>query len=111
MSIPYSFESEKQAKTTGKQKLNLLNNKKGWRVVVWENLGWHMSLVKGNLHLHYSRPDDDFHAFLSENCYGGDSMFWSSNFNHKDPNKVIEHKIKTAQAFIDGCQKIVDALK
>jgi len=111
MSDKMHFDSRAEALKVGKQKKALLANPKGWRVNVWENLGWHLSLIKGNLHLHYSPYNDSFMAFLSENAYGGDSMFWHETFYNKDPNKVIAHKIKVAQEFIDTCQAIVDAIK
>ena len=105
------FDSKREALAKGKEKLKLLKNRKGWKVVVWENLGWHMRLEKGNMNLHYSPDDDTFSGFLSDTGSGGDDIFWHESFYHKDPNLVIKKKLAIAQAFVNQCQAVIDEIE
>ena|SRR5690242_18009931 len=109
MSEKYCFDSKSEALAVGKEKLKLLKNPKGWKIQVWENLGWHMSLHKGNLYLHYSFGT--FSGFLSDEHPNSDCGFWHESFHHKDPNKVVARKLEVAQAFVDNCQAIINEVK
>lgn len=102
-----SFASKSEALAVGKEKLKLFATRKGWKINVWENLGWHLAFDKGHLNLHYSPEDNSFMAFLSENNYGGDSIFWHESYSNKDPNKVIANKLRVAKAFVKRCQNVI----
>lgn len=103
----YCFASKSEALAIGREKLKLFNSRKGWKIQVWDNIGWHLSFDKGHLNLHYSPSDDTFMAYLSENHYGGDSNFWHVPYSNKNPNKVIAHKLRVAKAFIKRCTDVV----
>jgi len=101
------FSSKSEAQFVARQKLKLFKRPKGWKVNVWENLGWHLSFIKGNFDLHYSPDGDYFMAFLSPDNMHGDSIFWHENYSNKDPNKVIARKLKVAKAFVKRCQDVI----
>jgi hypothetical protein len=94
----------KKAKSDAKKCLRQLKYK-GFKINVWENVGWHWELYKGGLHLYNS--GDNFFTLLSECGKSGGHGFWNTSFRHKDPNKVITDQLKAAKSFIKKCSDAV----
>lgn len=76
---------------------------KGWRVRVWENLGWHWSAVSicGRLKVHPSdgsRPQGSYSAFLGE----ADSLGGTWCATARSPRAAIRAVIADGQAHVDA---------
>jgi hypothetical protein len=105
--MSYCFSSVKEAHEVGWKFHGLIKNNKGWKINVWENMGWHLSLDKGPISVHYSPLSNTFTAYLSADHSHGDSGFWHESYYHKDINKVIAHKLKVAKAFVKRCADVI----
>lgn len=98
----------------GKATLKLLKNPFGWKVRVWENLGWHVALQKGgmNLHIHnYDSPRVTYSVLFSSDGGTGGESFWTmkdSDSHGSDPNVVINRQLRIAEKFIRQCSKAVE---
>lgn len=98
----------------GKNALKLLKNKEGWKVRVWENLGWHVSLEKGGMSLHISEftPGKiEYSVLFSADGRGGGESFWTMKNEDSystDPNVVIQRQIMIAQKFVRQCTKAIE---
>lgn len=81
---------------------------KGWKVRVWENCGWHASIFRGFLHIHYDEYLKTYSALMGADasCPGGE-MYWSHHFRHKDPNKVEIHQLNVAIRFTHKCANAI----
>lgn len=95
-----NFDSERQAKAFGKKILPTLKGK-GWKMRVWENLGWHVKWCLGriNLHVHDYRGGDgpEYSCLVSSDDDGcGGAGIWTTDFHSTDPNKAIEHEFGNA---------------
>lgn len=105
------FKSEGEARKKAEEALSLLNNKEGWTIRTWNNLGWHWSLQCGAMSLN-STNQDEFYVLLSDDVkrpYGGE-VFWTTHSYDKDPNKVIAQQLELARAFIAKCQAAIDSV-
>ena len=98
------------AHAIGKTVLGMLKKKKGWKIRVWENLGWHVQLQKGgmNLHIHDYGNGLEFHTLLSRERGGsGGNPDWTKNFHSKDPNIAIAHQLRLARKCIRQYQNSI----
>lgn len=91
-----------------------------WKVRVWENLGWHSSIVSngGHLTIYIFRYDDgegSYHtAYDPEGKHGGTPMPYSvGKTNFKDPNEAVRAQIKQVRKVLDkeikGFQTVLQA--
>lgn len=79
---------------------------KGWKLRVWENLGWHYSVQCGTIAVHASHHSSDgkvlYSTLMSTNVADigvGSSIFYEQrHFN--DPNKAVRHQMKIARAVV-----------
>ena len=96
-----------------KKTLSLLKNKKGWKIVVWENLGWCFCLEKGGLSLwgHDYGSGMKYSCLLSNNHPHAGEMYWSDHFSSKNPNKAVEHQLKLATDFLKLCVQTINKAK
>lgn len=106
-----TYASYLKAHRLGRQALKQLHDKRGWKVRVWENTGWHVQLQKAGLNLHISSFDGiitSYHSLLSRERGGsGGNPEWTENFYHADPNVVIERQIKLARRVLAKQAKAV----
>lgn len=66
-------QTEQQARVIGAKVCGILG--KGWKVNVWENLGWHVSWYNGAVSLHYSpQMDEKFWAMVGPIGSGAGSV-------------------------------------
>ena len=99
--------NKKQATSQGQALLKRMNGK-GWKLRVWENLGWHYDIYLLGLTVHH--PGKNYSTLLSsdpENYSGSGEIYWTPEKSFKDPNKAVEHQMKMARIFSDKCQKMV----
>lgn len=80
-------------------------NTKGWKINVWENLGWHWCLT--NLRCGISLHTTGSHFWCM--VQGGDakdvtsgSCLIQSSKEYKDPNKAVAEAIKNATRYFEG---------
>ena len=84
----------------------------GWKIRVWENLGWHFEITKHSMAIHFSEHPGQYHTYLnSGSTPGGGSHYWHQPYYSDDPNEVYERQLEVAQQFIDECQEVVDRFK
>lgn len=97
------------AQRLGKKVLKMLTNRRGWKIEVWNNLGWHVALRKNGLNL-YIQEDMfnrlSFSTLLSSDGSCSGETFWSPGHrSFKNPNSAIYHQLYVANRFIQRCQK------
>jgi len=103
-----NFETKKEAKAAGKKLLKKMKGK-GWKLRVWENMGWHYCVHNGGLSVYPCRSKGmtKFHAMLSEDCFS-DLGIWSFGFYASvDPNKAVQNKIKDARKVVNELNSVV----
>lgn len=85
-----------------------LMNTTGWRIRVWENLGWHYQISKGTISIYeaYKHIDDptSYHAMIAgepgQNGHG--LAAWSGDFfASSDPNEVVWRAIGEAVTYVN----------
>lgn len=77
----------------------------GWEPRVWENLGWHYTVVKGNAEIMPGRSG--YHIYFSTAGRCGSDVFWHVSPNFDDPNDAVKAQIEKANEFIAKCQAAV----
>lgn len=101
-----------KAMALAKKAKSMLDNPRGWKLDVWENLGWHVALRKGGMNLYvrqYMGEDKlSFSTLFSTDESSSGEIFWSNDFTSSNPNKVIERQLKIAQSFVKKCQRAID---
>lgn len=107
-----NLKSSREAFEKGRSILKKLKQPQGWKIRVWENMDWHVALHKGGMSLYpscYDNKTEKYSVLFNEHGdQTGGAIFWTNNFFDKDPNKVIAHQLKQAQAFVHQCQKAID---
>ncbi len=110
------MNTKEQATREGKKLLKLMKTK-GWKLDVWENLGWHYCIYKGRFTVYGERYYNSKHVMYS--CLLSDtfkynrcgSMLWSGVPWNKNPNILVKNQIKRAQKVINRLQKCVNSVK
>lgn len=109
-----TFNNKKDALKEGRRIKTLLKSPEGWRVRTWENLGWHVDLIKGNMSLYNTKGqwdgNDRFRVLFSSDKTGGGAAFWTSDFSSSDPNKAIRMQLHDARQFVQRCVKAIKAM-
>lgn len=91
----------RKAKDDGKRVKALLANPQGWKIRVFENLGWHVNLEKSGLQLwwHNYGRGEEFNLLWNTTPY---------DVRHfQDPNRAITHWQKAVQSYMQWCSKLV----
>lgn len=103
--------SKSEARRRGEALLKKLDGD-GWKLRLWENLGWHASVFRGPLTVYvdsYSSRESYsclLGAEVDEDVSGGE-LFWTDTFQHRDPNVVVRHQLKVAREFVRRCQDAI----
>lgn len=87
---------------------------KGWKIKVWNNLGWHWSLdhLDGHLTLHECLHSKTFSTLFSTGDYAHTGSYnWLVRGSFKDPNKAIEVQLHAAREYVKRTAAWVDNLK
>ena len=66
----------------------------GWKLRVWENMGWHYSIRKGAISISPVYYGRSYMALMS-----------SSTLDARDPNKAYENQLKAVKKFMKARQK------
>jgi hypothetical protein len=109
------MKTKQQAQNKGKALLRKMKGK-GWKLRIWENLGWHYEVSLGGLTVspfEISGKKERYHALLSAGDYAGTGeIFWTDvGFYSTDPNKVVKHQLKIARDFINKCNKAIKQIE
>lgn len=101
------YPSRYLAKQEAQETLKKMKSK-GWKIHIWENFGWHFSLIKGGMQIYKDCPRE-YTVLFSERDSGGGSMFWTPEnaFRSKDPNKAVAKQLEVARKFVAQCQKAI----
>lgn len=87
----------------------------GWKVEVWESLGWHFTLRLGNLSL-----IEDISAFDGSKTYwtllsathpGAGDPDWNIDEIFTSPNEAVMNQLDLASKDISEKKKVVDQIK
>lgn len=106
-------ESQEKAKAieAGRALLKRMRGR-GWKLRVWQNLGWHHSVERGPLTVYPLTGRAGYHALLSDNPEGTHSgaMAWTprGTRQHRDPNKAAAAAVKLARAYLKQATRAVD---
>jgi hypothetical protein len=85
-----------EATTRGKQLLAKMRGL-GWKLAVWENLGWHYKVSNGDLGVYpngHSKPYQTYYS-LGGNGSAGD-LRWTEGAKYSDPNRAAQEQVKLA---------------
>lgn len=81
---------------------------KGWKIRVWENMGWHYSAIAldGHLTVHPSSSGNLYFCLLSDGDYAGSgSCNWYDAHHYEDPVEAVEATITLALNFAEETSK------
>lgn len=86
---------------------------KGWRMRVWNNMGWHVAFHNHGLNVRCQPSAFShtlFHALLSDECRGsGGLAAWSPGYRqYRDPNKSAQAAIRAARAYVNHLNTAVE---
>jgi len=89
---------------------------KGWRVRVFENLGWHWNLFNGYITLSGDgcgvTKSVKYSAMMADSLPpGGSPNFWypgPGKGYFKDPNKAVDYVFKSAKQFVREVHSVVE---
>jgi len=100
-----SYATKAEAYNTGRAVIRKLNGK-GWRLQVFENAGWHFTILNGALSLHLSEYPDGkkYWCMMADTPEAGGcgAMMFHHNYSSKDPNDAVRHQLRLARKVVEG---------
>lgn len=107
--------TEREARERGAKLLKKLPGK-GWKLHVWENLGWHYEARLHGLMLREdtSRFSDacSYWCGLSDvESSSGTPAYWHTNESFKTPLEAIENQMKVAANFVKMVSGVVNKIE
>lgn len=93
----------KSEATLAAKKLLAQMTGRGWKIRVWENLGWHYS-VETNRVAVYPSLGGKFHCLLKPHY----TLFGSDPRHYRNPNSAVENCIAIAQDKLNSYQYILN---
>ncbi len=99
-----------QATDMGRVLVQRLNDRRrGWKLHVWENLGWHYSALHSasGLSVSPSVKNGEFYAMLQPSW----SVFYRGHKAFRSPHKAIEHVISGAEIYAAEVSKHVNRFR
>ena len=105
-----SFNTEGLARKAGSAILDLMPN--GWKLRVWNNLGWHYSLEKGPICVHPSFDGNTYWAMIATDAgeCGHGGPWTSKGGNYVHPMDAVIAAIDDFKNWFAGWQGIQDAV-
>ena len=98
-----------EAQRDGKKLLEALPGK-GWRLKLWENLGWQYSAQLGPLSVNPS-PRGGFFCLLSDTPGDGAGLpIWDAG-SHRKPSVAVEIQMRKARKVADKLNRLVADLE
>lgn len=112
-----SWSTKAEAVKAGKKALKAMTTSK-WKIRVWENRGWHVSLIRKFMNLsitHYGGESALVYSVLvsCDALYPGTGeTYWSDDSRqYDDPNKAVEGAIKQVRAFVKRANKCLKEIE
>lgn len=101
--------TKEEATKKGKALLKRMKTK-GWKLRVWENLGWHYSLQNPPLCVSPSVSGMVF-TLMTEKAdeAGWGSLLWDGAPHSRSPNKAVADQVKLARKVVNDLNKVVEA--
>lgn len=101
----YAMMTREQARAAASRLIRKMRSI-GWKADVWENLGWHYSIRRGQLAIyeHFVGGRPRYQALLSTDKYAGGEAFWTNRDSYRDPNSCEAAQVRTALQFILKCR-------
>ncbi len=96
--------------TAAGRKLRKALNGKGWKIEVWENLGWHYAAHNVNVSVHPSASGKTYHARVGVN---GGGIVWNyatygeQHFSSENPNEAVIHELLRGQSHVNALSEIL----
>ncbi len=106
-----SFNSEREAFKRAEKVVKKLNTK-GWKINVWENLGWHYELLNSYMSLH--EVSGTFYAMVSNSLPAGSgSAFWTvrNDPTFENPNDAVRLALKHVSTFVRKVKEVQKKLE
>lgn len=106
--------SKLQAVTRGRALLARMRGQ-GWRLRVWQNLGWHYQCSNGTLHVYVSLPSRGdalarYWTLMGYDSGGRTELTQPGCPNFTDPNAAVLAQVRFAREYIEMLQAQVDQL-
>lgn len=75
----------------------------GWKIDVWENIGWHYRLKRGTLSL-WEHGEKSYGVYYSDEVGGVGEPAYYGICGHRstEPNRAVEYALRQMQAIIAG---------
>lgn len=108
--------TKKEVTRKGRVLLKLMRGK-GWKLRVWENMGWHYSVVSGPISVHPTLWSDETYYFsmISDDPKraGGGAGIWTSSglATRKDPNQSVKVSYKIMDSVVERHIQVREAAK
>ena len=100
-------KSTKNAARQAGRRLITKMNSKGWKLRVWENMGWHYSIRKGAVTLYetiYMSGEKVYDTLMSSSTPGAGEMYYDPRQkNFTDPNEAYFHQLRVASNHAREC--------
>ena len=100
------MDTKAQAIKKAKELLGKMKTK-GWKIRVWQNLGWHHSVI--NYGIQVIGPsgcrEEKYSCYLSnEKDGGGSPTYWHDRNSYINPNEAVTKQLAKAHEFVNGLQ-------
>ncbi len=87
----------------------------GWRLHVWQNLGWRYTVHRGPLSVYpvYGCRGGVTYlcrlAAAPEDTSGSGAIFWPDQSRRRNPNAAVASQLVVARAFVERCVLAIEA--
>lgn len=97
----------------GAQALRRKLKGKGWKIKLWENMGWHYCLQLGPLRVDRDRSDGFYSVLMGEKQEDnvGGSYLWLVRAGFLDPNCAVTMQIRKARKTVDRLNALVNSVE
>jgi len=82
----------------------------GWKLDIWENLGWHYAVYNGPLTVHGS-PGHWYCLLSRTEIRGGGALYWTDDAHFKNPNDAVRHQLDLVRKFTANCVAVQQHLE
>lgn len=109
------FGATKQGAITKGRQLRARMKTGGWKLVVWQNMGWHYNLQRGPITLNVSKDRQatvywcQMTSDPKRSGYG--EVFWDRCPYFRDPNRAVAAQIRIAERFAARLARAIAAAK
>jgi hypothetical protein len=83
---------------------------KGFRLKIWENMGWHYKIVRKHCSIHQDDRTGKYDAYMSQDGIGAYAA-WCCHKSYATPRKAYEAALNKAYLDIHEQQMIISELE